>query len=59
MRYLFSFAIRLLFIGNLALGTVAFLLFLNWYDTGEAGSNEWYIAAIGGTFWGGLALMAD
>jgi hypothetical protein len=59
MRRLFSFAARALFIGNLALGTVAFLLFLNWYDTGEASGDGWYIAAIGGTLWGGLALMVE
>ncbi len=59
MRHLFSFAARLLFIGNLALGTMAFLLFLNWYDTGELSSDGWFIATIGGIFWGNLALMVE
>jgi hypothetical protein len=59
MRNPFSLVIGLFFIGNIAVGTVVFNSFLNWYDTGQFSYDGWYIVAAGGIFFGCLALILE
>jgi len=54
-----SVLVGLGFIGNFVLGSIAFIYFLNWYDTGQMNGDGWQIVAINGAFVGCLALLVE
>ena len=55
----FSPLSNLLFVTNHALFSVAFIYFLNWYDTGLWDSDGWIFMALGGILCGALALLLE
>ena len=55
----FSPLSNLLFVTNHALCSVAFIHFLNWYDTGLWDSSGWIFMALGGILCGALALLLE
>ncbi len=59
MRKPLSLVIKLFFIANIAIGTIVFNTFLNWYDTGRFSHDGWYIVAVGGIFFGCFALILE
>jgi len=55
----FSPLSNILFVTNHALCNVAFIYFLNWYDTGLWDSDGWIFMALGGILCGALALLLE
>lgn len=55
----FSLLPNLLFVTNHVVCDVAFLYFLNWYETGLWDGDGWIFIALGGVLCGTLALMIE